>query len=137
VTTQRLVGHLCNGLFCFDLQLIAVVVIAATAFSWTSSSSASADAGGGDDFASVATDGGTEKLRLRREEPCKYRRNCVLKCNIEVVIVVVEAGCVRFFMLMKKSSTLNPPLRHRRFLYLLLLAPSTITAPLSSCFLYS
>ncbi len=60
-----------------DLQLIAVVV--AAAFSWTSSSSASG--GGGDDGASVAADGGTEKLRLRREELCKYRRNCVLKCN--------------------------------------------------------
>ncbi len=63
-----------------DLQPIAVVVTAAAAaFSWTSSSSASGD--GGDDAASVAADGGTEKLRLRREEPCKYRRNCVLKCN--------------------------------------------------------
>jgi len=63
-----------------DLQLIAVVVAAAAAFSWTSSSSASGG-GGGDDAASVAADGGTEKLRLRREELCKYRRNCVLKCN--------------------------------------------------------
>ncbi len=64
-----------------DLQLIAVVVAAAAAaFSWTSSSSATGGGGGGDDAASVAADGGTEKLRLRREEPCKYRRNCVLKC---------------------------------------------------------
>ncbi len=64
-----------------DLQLIAVVVaFAAAAFSWTSSSSASGG-GGGDDAASVPADGGTEKLRLRREELCKYRRNCVLKCN--------------------------------------------------------
>jgi hypothetical protein len=35
---------------------------------------------------------------LRREEPCKYRRNYVLKCNSSNIIVV-EAGCVRFFVL--------------------------------------
>ncbi len=64
-----------------DLQLIAVVVAAAAAFSWTSSSSSSAGGGGGDDAASDVTDGGTEKLRVRSEKPCKYRRNCVLMCN--------------------------------------------------------